>query len=132
MAGLPYGPLVLDHYLHPRNVGSYDAQDPQVGSALVGSPALGEVLKLQIRLRDQKIVSACFRAFGGGSAIAAASWLTEQLAGRSLDEALQIRSQDIMTALALPALKMHSALLAEDAIRSAVADYTHKHSQSPL
>jgi nitrogen fixation NifU-like protein len=129
MAGLPYGPLVLDHYLHPRNVGSLDPADAHVGSALVGSPVLGEVLKLQIFLQDGTITLARFRAFGGGSAIAAGSWLTEQLQGQSLNHALGIRSQDIMDALHLPPVKMHSALLAEDAIRAAVADYTQKHSQ---
>ncbi|CAM5192870.1 Nitrogen fixation NifU-like protein OS=Castellaniella defragrans OX=75697 GN=HNR28_000293 PE=3 SV=1 [Castellaniella defragrans] len=129
MAGLPYGPQVLDHYRHPRNVGSFGSADPGVGSAMVGSPTLGEVLKLQIRLRDAAIVEARFLAFGGGSAIAVGSWLTQRLQGCSLDEALAIHSHDIMTALALPAEKMHSALLAEDAIRAAVADYTEKHSQ---
>jgi nitrogen fixation NifU-like protein len=129
MAGLPYGPVVLDHYLHPRNVGSLDPADARVGSAVVGSPVLGEVLKLQIFLHGETIVQARFRAFGGGSAIAAGSWVTERLQGHSLGEALDIRSQDIMNALELPPVKMHSALLAEDAIRAAVADYTQKHLQ---
>jgi len=129
MAGLPYGPQVLDHYRHPRNVGSFDSADSGIGSALVGSPALGEVLKLQIRLCDASIVEARFRAFGGGAAIAVGSWLTQRLQGCSLEEALAIRSRDIMTALALPAEKMHSALLAEDAVRAAVTDYTERHPQ---
>lgn len=128
MAGLAYGPQVLDHYLHPRNVGSLDPDDADVGSALVGSPALGEVLKLQIRLQGSRIALARFRAFGGGSAIAAGSWLTERLEGCSMDEALGIRSQDVMQALGLPAVKLHSALLAEDAVRAAIADYTRKQS----
>lgn len=129
MADARYGPLVLDHYLHPRNVGSLDPADAQVGSALVGSPVLGEVLKLQIFLQDGTIARTRFRAFGGGSAIAAGSWVAEQLQGRRLDQALDIRSQDIMDALDLPPAKMHSALLAEDAIRAAVADYMQKHPQ---
>lgn len=126
--GSPYGSCVLDHYRHPRNVGSLDPDDPRVGSALVGSPRLGEVLKLQIALQGDRISSARFRAFGGGSAIATGSWVTEHLQGLSLDEALAVRSPAIMAALGLPALKMHSALLAEDAIRAAVADYQRKHS----
>ncbi|WP_345798131.1 iron-sulfur cluster assembly scaffold protein [Castellaniella sp. MT123] len=128
MAGPTYGPQVLDHYLHPRHVGSLDPQDAQVGTALVGSPELGQVLKLQIRLRDGTIESACFRAFGCGAAIAAGSLATEWLQGRSLDQALAIRSQDFVQALDLPPAKLHCALLAEDAIRGAVTDYTQKHS----
>ncbi|MGB6241014.1 MAG: iron-sulfur cluster assembly scaffold protein [Castellaniella sp.] len=128
MAGTAYGPQVLDHYLHPRHVGSFDPQDSQVGTALVGSPALGQVLKLQIRLQGAAIESACFRAFGCGAAIAAGSLATEWLQGRSLDQALAIRSQDFVQALDLPPAKLHCALLAEDAIRAAVADYTDKHS----
>ncbi|WP_323017988.1 iron-sulfur cluster assembly scaffold protein [Castellaniella sp.] len=128
MAGPTYGPQVLDHYLHPRHVGSFDPQDRQVGTALVGSPALGQVLKLQIRLQGEAIESACFRAFGCGAAIAAGSLATEWLQGRSLDQALAIHSQDFVQALDLPPAKLHCALLAEDAIRAAVADYTDKHS----
>lgn len=128
MAGPTYGPQVLDHYLHPRHVGSFDPQDLQVGTGLVGSPALGQVLKLQIRLQDAAIESACFRAFGCGAAIAAGSLATEWLQGRSLDQALSIHSQDFVQALDLPPGKLHCALLAEDAIRAAVADYNDKHS----
>lgn len=128
MAGPMYGPQVLDHYLHPRHVGSFDPQDARVGTALVGSPELGQVLKLQIRMQDGTIESACFRAFGCGAAIAAGSLATEWLRGCSLDQALSIRSQDFVQALDLPPAKLHCALLAEDAIRAAVADYTDKHS----
>ncbi|HET8598080.1 MAG TPA: iron-sulfur cluster assembly scaffold protein [Castellaniella sp.] len=128
MAGPVYGPQVLDHYLHPRHVGSFDARDPQVGTGLVGSPALGQVLKLQLRLRDGRIQSACFRAFGCGAAIAAGSLATEWLPGRSLDEALALRSQDFVQALDLPPAKLHCALLAQDAIQAAVADYAGKNS----
>lgn len=128
MAGPSYGPQVLDHYLHPRHVGSFDPQDPCVGTALVGSPALGQVLKLQIRVKGATIESACFRAFGCGAAIATGSLAADWLRGRSLDQALGIHSQDFVQALDLPAAKLHCALLAEDAIRAVVADYTHKHS----
>lgn len=127
MTGPSYGPQVLDHYLHPRNVGSFDVDDPQVGTGLVGSPQLGQILKLQIRLDGATIESACFRAFGSGEAIAAGSWATEWLQGRDLDQALAIGSQDIIQALGLAADKLHCALLAQDAIRAAVADYTDKH-----
>ncbi len=127
MTGPSYGPQVLEHYLHPRNVGSFDAGDPRVGTALVGSPELGQILKLQIRLDGATIESACFRAFGSGEAIAAGSLATEWLRGRDLEQALAIRSQDIVQALDLSAEKLHCALLARDAIRAAVADYTDKH-----
>ncbi len=128
MTGSWYGPQVLEHYLHPRNVGSFDADDPRVGTGLVGSPQLGQILKLQIRLEDATIESACFRAFGSGEAIAAGSLATEWLRGRSLDQALAIDSQAFVQALDLAADKLHCALLAQDAIRAAVADYTDKHS----
>lgn len=128
MTGSWYGPQVLEHYLHPRNVGSFDADDPRVGTGLVGSPQLGQILKLQIRLEDATIESACFRAFGSGEAIAAGSLATEWLRGRSLDQALAIDSQAFVQALDLAADKLHCALLAQDAIRAAVADYIDKHS----
>lgn len=131
MTGLSYGPRVLDHYLHPRNVGSFDADDPRVGTALVGSPELGQILKLQIRLEGVTIESACFRAFGSGEAIAAGSLATEWLRGCDLDQALAIGSQDIVQALDLAPDKLHCALLAQDAIRAAVADYTDKHPVPP-
>lgn len=127
MAGPSYGPQVLEHYLHPRNVGSFDTEDPCVGTALVGSPELGQILKLQIRLDGVTIESACFRAFGCGEAIAAGSLATEWLRGRDLNQALAIGSQDIVQALGLPIDKLHCALLAQDAIRAAVNDYTDKH-----
>ncbi|MFT0532520.1 iron-sulfur cluster assembly scaffold protein [Castellaniella hirudinis] len=126
-APVVYGDAILDHYLHPRHVGSFDPQDAQVGTALVGSPQLGQVLKLQIRLRDDRIQAACFRAFGCGAVIAAGSLLTEWLQGRALDQALAIESQDLVQALGLPPAKLHCALLAQDAVRAAVADYTRKH-----
>jgi len=126
MAGHGYSARVMDHYLNPRNVGSFDPGDSHVGTAMVGSPALGQVLKLQIRLRDATIEDACFRAFGCGSAIAAGSLATVWLKGRSIDEALSIQGQDFVRELELPPVKAHCAMLAEDAIRAAVADYTQK------
>ncbi|MBV2182555.1 MAG: iron-sulfur cluster assembly scaffold protein [Castellaniella sp.] len=131
VTGPSYGPRVLDHYLHPRNVGSFDADDPRVGTALVGSPELGQILKLQIRLEGVTIESACFRAFGSGEAIAAGSLATEWLRGCDLEQALAIDSQDIVQALDLAPDKLHCALLAQDAIRAAVADYTDKHPVPP-
>ncbi len=131
MAGPSYGPQVLEHYLHPRNVGSFDADDPRVGTALVGSPELGQILKLQIRLDGATIEAARFRAFGSGEAIAAGSLATEWLRGRDLDQALAIGSQDIVQALDLAPDKLHCALLAQDAIRAAVADYIGKHPSTP-
>ncbi|WP_269494085.1 iron-sulfur cluster assembly scaffold protein [Castellaniella sp. S9] len=126
MAVRGYSAPVLDHYRNPRNVGSFDPQDDRVGTAMVGAPALGEVLKLQIRLQGATIEDACFRAFGCGSAIAAGSLATVWLKGRSLDQALTIHSQDFVRELQLPPVKAHCAMLAEDAIRAAVADYTQK------
>ncbi|WP_322995159.1 iron-sulfur cluster assembly scaffold protein [Castellaniella sp.] len=127
-APVVYGDVILDHYLHPRHVGSFDPDDTQVGTALVGTPQLGQVLKLQIRLQDNQIQAVCFRAFGCGAVIAAGSLATEWLQGRGLDQALAIDSQDFVRALALPPAKLHCALLAQDAIQAAVADYTRKHS----
>ncbi|MER1941932.1 MULTISPECIES: iron-sulfur cluster assembly scaffold protein [unclassified Castellaniella] len=123
-----YGPKVLDHYLHPRHVGSFDATDQQVGTGLVGSPALGQVLKLQIHLQNQQIDAACFKVFGCGAAIAVGSLATEWLSGCNLDQALAFQSQDFVQALELPPEKLHCALLGQDAIAAAVADYRRKHS----
>lgn len=127
-APVQYGETVLEHYLHPRHVGSFDPADQRVGTALVGTPQLGQVLKLQIRLQDNQIQATCFRAFGCGAMIAAGSLATEWLQGRGLDQALAISSQDFVQALDLPSAKLHCALLAQDAIQAAVADYTRKHS----
>ncbi|MBV6271808.1 iron-sulfur cluster assembly scaffold protein [Alcaligenaceae bacterium CGII-47] len=123
-----YSKKVLDHYENPRNVGSFDPLDASVGTALVGSPALGEVMKLQIRIdASGTIHEACFRTFGCGSAIAASSLATVWLQGKSLDDALAISNLDITQELELPPLKAHCAMLAEDAIRAAVRNYQHKH-----
>ncbi len=128
MHGMSYSEKVLDHYENPRNVGSMDATDPSVGTGLVGSPAQGEVMKLQIRVGgDDMIREARFRTYGCGSAIAATSLVTEWIKGRSLQEALAIRNTHIAEELELPPVKIHCSILAEDAIKAAVADYRRKH-----
>ena len=125
---MSYSAQVLDHYENPRNVGSMDPADPSVGTGLVGSPAQGEVMKLQIRVgADGVIGEARFRTYGCGSAIAATSLVTEWVKGRSLEDALAIRNTHIAEALALPPVKIHCSILAEDAVRAAVADYRRKH-----
>jgi nitrogen fixation NifU-like protein len=125
---MSYSEKVLDHYENPRNVGSMDKADPAVGTGLVGSPAQGDVMKLQIRVgTDGMIQDARFRTYGCGSAIAASSLVTEWIKGRSIDQALAIRNTHIAEELALPPVKIHCSILAEDAIRAAVADYRRKH-----
>jgi nitrogen fixation NifU-like protein len=125
---MSYSEKVLDHYENPRNVGSMDPTDPSVGTGLVGSPARGEVMKLQIRVGgDGMIRDARFRTYGCGSAIAATSLVTEWIKGRSLQDALAIRNTHIAEELELPPVKIHCSILAEDAIKAAVADYRRKH-----
>lgn len=121
-----YGPQVMMRFQQPRHVGSLDVDDPCVGSAEVGSLAMGDLLKLQVRVKDTKIEQACFRAYGDPAMIAAGSWLAEWLIGRTLDEACEPLNQRVTEALALPPLRMHCALLAEDAAHAAVADYRRK------
>ena len=124
---MAYSNKVIDHYEHPRNVGSFDKSDPHVGTGLVGAPACGDVMKLQIKVSDNGIIEdAKFNTFGCGSAIASSSFATELLKGKSLDDALQINNTKISSALELPPVKLHCSLLAEDAIRAAVADYQQK------
>ncbi|MBF0162346.1 MAG: Fe-S cluster assembly scaffold IscU [Magnetococcales bacterium] len=124
---MAYNERVLDHYENPRNVGSLDKNDPQVGTGMVGAPACGDVMKLQIRVDDQGVISeAKFKTFGCGSAIASSSLVTEWLKGKSLDEALLIKNQQVAEELALPPVKIHCSVLAEDAIKTAVADYRQK------
>lgn len=123
---MAYSTKVLEHYEHPRNVGSLDKNDPQVGTGLVGAPACGDVMKLQIKVEDGVITDAKFKTFGCGSAIASSSLATEWLKGKSLDAAQQIKNVDIATELALPPVKIHCSVLAEDAIRTAIADYQSK------
>ncbi|MBF0182301.1 MAG: Fe-S cluster assembly scaffold IscU [Magnetococcales bacterium] len=124
---MAYNEKVLDHYENPRNVGTLDKQDANVGTGMVGAPACGDVMKLQIRVNDQGIIDdAKFKTFGCGSAIAASSLVTEWVKGKSIDEALAIKNKEIAEELALPPVKIHCSVLAEDAIKSAVADYRSK------
>ncbi|MBC8329082.1 MAG: Fe-S cluster assembly scaffold IscU [Planctomycetes bacterium] len=126
---MAYSDKVIDHYEHPRNVGSLDKAAPEVGTGVVGAPECGDVMKLQIQVEDGVIVDAKFKTFGCGSAIASSSLATEWLKGRSLDEATAIRNSDIAQELALPPVKIHCSVLAEDAIKQAIADYQKKQEQ---
>jgi len=119
---------VLDHYENPRNVGSFDKGDESVGTGMVGAPACGDVMKLQIKVnKDGVIEDARFKTYGCGSAIASSSLVTEWVKGKTLDEAASIRNTQIAEELALPPVKIHCSILAEDAIKAAVADYKAKH-----
>ena len=125
---MPYSPKVLDHYNNPRNVGSFDAKDDDVGTGLVGAPECGDVMRLQIRINPEsgKIEDAKFKTFGCGSAIASSSLATEWLKGKSLDEAMGIKNTQIVEELALPPVKVHCSVLAEDAIKAAIKNYQDK------
>jgi len=129
---MPYSDKVLDHYNNPRNAGSLDKADPNVGTGLVGAPSCGDVMKLQIQVDPQgRIVDAKFKTFGCGSAIAASSLATEWVKGKTVEQAMEIRNTDIARELALPPVKMHCSVLAEDAIRSAIADLKRKRGEPP-
>ena len=125
---MAYSKQLIDHYENPRNVGSMDKQDPNVGTGLVGAPACGDVMKLQIKVNpDTKVIEdAKFKTFGCGSAIASSSLITELVKGKATDEATKIRNTDIATTLALPPVKIHCSVLAEDAIKAAIKDYEVK------
>ena len=124
---MAYSNKVLDHYENPRNVGSLDIKDSTVGTGMVGAPACGDVMKLQIQVDDNGIITdAKFKTYGCGSAIASSSLLTEWVQGQSLDEVEKIKNSDIAEELALPPVKIHCSVLAEDAIKSAIADYKGK------
>jgi nitrogen fixation NifU-like protein len=124
---MAYSDKVVDHYEHPRNVGSLDKNDPGVGTGLVGAPACGDVMKLQIKVSADGIIEdAKFKTFGCGSAIASSSLVTEWVKGKSLDEAASLKNTEIAKHLALPPVKIHCSVLAEDAIKAAVADYRKK------
>jgi nitrogen fixation NifU-like protein len=128
---MAYSEKVLDHYENPRNVGSFDKADLQVGTGMVGAPACGDVMKLQIKVSDNGIIEdAKFKTYGCGSAIASSSLLTEWVKGKSLDEAREIKNTDIAEELALPPVKIHCSVLAEDAIKAAIEDYQGKRNQS--
>ena len=123
-----YSPKVIDHYENPRNIGALDKADPNVGTGVVGAPECGDVMKLQIKINKstQVIEDAKFKTFGCGSAIASSSLATEWLKGKTVDEALKIKNTDIVTELALPPIKIHCSVLAEDAIKAALSDYSKK------
>ena len=123
---MAYSDQVLDHYENPRNVGSLDKNSPDVGTGMVGAPACGDVMKLQIQVEDGIIVDAKFKTYGCGSAIASSSLVTEMLKGRTLEQAAEIKNSKIAEELALPPVKIHCSVLAEDAIKSAIADYKKK------
>jgi nitrogen fixation protein NifU and related proteins len=127
---MAYSDKVVDHYEHPRNVGALDKDDPGVGTGLVGAPACGDVMKLQIKVSPEGIIEdAKFKTFGCGSAIASSSLVTEWVKGKSLDEAASLKNTEIAKHLALPPVKIHCSVLAEDAIKAAVADYRKKQGQ---
>ena len=129
---MPYSEKILDHYSNPRNVGSFDATDPSVGTGLVGAPECGDVMKLQIKVNPDTgvIEDAKFKTFGCGSAIASSSLATEWLKGRTVNEAAKIKNTDIVNELKLPPVKIHCSVLAEDAIKAALQDYKEKWSAS--
>ena len=125
---MAYSEKVIEHYENPRNVGSFDKSDPSVGTGLVGAPACGDVMKLQLKISDEGVIQdAKFKTFGCGSAIASSSLVTEWVKGKTLDQALTIKNTQIAEELALPPVKIHCSILAEDAIKAAVADYRKKH-----
>jgi len=125
---MAYSDKVLDHYENPRNVGAFDKNADDVGTGMVGAPACGDVMKLQIKVNEQGLIEdAKFKTYGCGSAIASSSLVTEWVKGKTLDEALSIKNTQIAEELALPPVKIHCSILAEDAIKAAVADYKHKH-----
>jgi nitrogen fixation protein NifU and related proteins len=126
---MAYSEKLIDHYENPRNVGSFDKADKDIGTGLVGAPACGDVMKLQIRVKNDVIEDAKFKTFGCGSAIASSSLLTEWVKGKSINEAMEIKNTDIAEHLALPPVKIHCSVLAEDAIRAAVKDYRAKQSE---
>jgi Fe-S cluster assembly scaffold IscU len=124
---MAYSGKVIDHYQNPRNVGSFDKNDPTVGTGIVGAPECGDVMKLQIKCdEDGRIVDAKFKTFGCGSAIASSSLATEWVKGKTVDEALEIKNTEIVKELSLPPVKIHCSVLAEDAIRAAIADFKKK------
>ena len=125
---MAYSDKVLDHYENPRNVGSFDKSDRGIGTGMVGAPACGDVMKLQIRVNEQGIIEdARFKTYGCGSAIASSSLVTEWVKGKTLDQAETIRNTQIAEELALPPVKIHCSILAEDAIKAAITDYRKKH-----
>jgi len=127
---MAYSDKLIDHYENPRNVGAFDKNDDHVGTGMVGAPACGDVMKLQIRVNDAGVIEdAVFKTYGCGSAIASSSLVTEWVKGKTLDEAMSIKNTQIAEELALPPVKIHCSILAEDAIKAAVENYREKHGQ---
>ncbi len=125
---MAYSEKLIDHYEHPRNVGAFDKQEPDVGTGMVGAPACGDVMKLQIKVNKEGIIEdARFKTYGCGSAIASSSLVTEWVKGKTLEQAMTIRNTQIAEELALPPVKIHCSILAEDAIKAAIEDYKSKH-----
>lgn len=126
---MAYSDKVVDHYENPRNVGSFSKEDNSVGTGMVGTPACGDVMKLQIKVDDDTkiITDACFKTYGCGSAIASSSLVTEWVKGKTLDQAATIKNSEIAEELALPPVKIHCSILAEDAIKAAIEDYRKRH-----
>jgi nitrogen fixation NifU-like protein len=124
---MAYSGKVLDHYNNPRNVGKFDPKIDSVGTGMVGAPACGDVMKLQINVEDNIITDVVFKTYGCGSAIASSSMVTEMIKGMTLEEAEEVKNVDIVEELSLPPVKIHCSVLAEDAIKSAIADYRKKH-----
>jgi nitrogen fixation NifU-like protein len=124
---MAYSEKVIDHYENPRNVGSFAKDDTDVGTGMVGAPACGDVMKLQIKVKDGVITDARFKTYGCGSAIASSSLVTEWVKGKTLDQAAALKNSEIAEELALPPVKIHCSILAEDAIKAAVEDYRKKH-----
>lgn len=123
---MSYSEKVLDHYENPRNVGSFDLKDIRIGTGMVGAPSCGDVMKLQIKVEENVITDAKFKTYGCGSAIASSSLLTEWVKGKTLEQAQLIKNTDIAEELALPPVKIHCSVLAEDAIKAAINDYNNK------
>ncbi len=127
---MAYSEKLIDHYENPRNVGTFDKNDQKVGTGMVGAPACGDVMRLQIKVNDEGIIEdARFKTYGCGSAIASSSLLTEWVKGKTLEEAAEIKNSDIAEELALPPVKIHCSVLAEDAIKAAISDYQGKQKQ---
>lgn len=126
---MSYSDKVIDHYENPRNVGSFEKNDPDVGTGMVGAPACGDVMRLQIKVNNETglITDARFKTYGCGSAIASSSLVTEWVKGKTLEQATQIKNTDIAAELALPPVKIHCSILAEDAIKAAIVDYQKRH-----
>src|SRR5687768_6254858 len=128
---MAYSEKVIEHYENPRNVGTLDKADPNVGTGLVGAPACGDVMRLQLRISDEGVIQdAKFKTFGCGSAIASSSLVTEWVKGKTVDQAMEIKNTDIVRELSLPPVKIHCSVLAEDAIKAAIQDYKKKNTDA--